>query len=131
MNGKQGSVTSVDRERVPSEVLQTITLDDIATGIAHLVALVRAQIPEGKAPYMPVTVNTELREIPLQPPWFSVQVINDGDDTLEVHLNQAQRPPREVRAGEDVEFRFTTAVIKALLLRAQTGTLEVRIQGLY
>jgi len=119
------------RESVHPDVLQVITLDDIAVGIAKLVELVEAQTPLGEAPYIALTATTDLQEVPLQPSWVTAQVINDGTDTLEVHLNHTHRAPRELRAGEDVEFRFSTPVIERLFLRAQAGTLAIRIQGLY
>jgi len=131
MNGDGASRETASRERVTPEVLQAITLDDIAVGIAKLVELVEAQTPVGEAAYIALTVTTELQEVVLKPPWFTAQVINDGNETLEVHLNHTHRAPREVRAGEDVEFRFNTPVIDRLFLRAQAGTLAIRIQGLY
>ena len=118
-----------EREKVAPHVIQTAFLAEVADNLRELIGLVNLQLPEGLTPFIGLTVDTDLEEIRLEPPWFSVHILNDGDFTLLVTVNDEHAVPVEIRAGEDERFDFQKPAIRGLGLRAQRETVPVRLIG--
>lgn len=126
-NGR--SSETQEREKVPASIIQAALLAEIETGIRELIELVNLQLPVGLTPFIGLTVDTDLEEIRLEPPWFSVHILNDGDFTLLVTVNDEHAAPVEIRAGEDERFDFQKPAIHGIGLRAQRETVPVRLIG--
>lgn len=124
-----GAGPSSGLQTVDPKVIQVLLLDEIAVGIRELSDLVKLQLPLGLTPYIPITVTSELLELPIKPPWFSVHVLNDGPGVLLFNINTGAQEAIEIRNGEDQRFDFQKPVIHALFLQAVTGSAALRLVG--
>ena len=95
--------------------------------------LIKQQTPAGIVePLHTVTVTTTQKVIkPPTKPWFSVSIINDGDNTCYVIVNQekASTTPYELRKNETYEIDFGTPNINEIVVYTMTGTASLRIKG--
>lgn len=133
MNGDGSTVEKSSRERVSSGLLQAITLDDIATGIAELVELARARIPEGRLLPLPLTGTTDLQIEEFRPALFSIIVTNDdpvgGQDLLFAVRRSDRMGP--LKPGETIHLDFGIAKIDHLFYRVESGTVPFRLLGVF
>ena len=131
MNGDGASSRTQGREKVPAEILQATLLADLDTGIRQLIELIELQIAVGQAPFVPLTVTTDLREVQIAPAWFSVKIINDGPQLVLVHVNDTDELPIRIASGEDVNLDFGAPRVRLMFFRTESATAELRLIGLY
>lgn len=127
--GTNGDGTEPGLQTVDPKVVQILLLDEVNVGIRELIDLVKLQLPEGLTPFIPLTVTTELLEVPIKPPWFSVHVLNDGPGALRFNINTGVHRAIPIRAGEEQRFDFQKPVINLLFLAAVSDTAVVRLVG--
>ena len=102
--------------------------------LSKLVKYQKSMIQEGIVEGLhPITVTIELVTVtpPFRTkPWFSVKIINDGDDSVLANVNSGKSQEVEIKGGEMGGFDFSTAIITNITLRTEIGSSSVRIRGL-
>lgn len=95
--------------------------------------MLNEQTPEGIVDPMNVHVTTAYKTItpPLGKTWFSVSVVNDGDDTVYIVVNseKSDTTPYPLNKGETFEADFGCPKIRDLLVHCETGTATLRVRG--
>ena len=101
--------------------------------LSKLVKYQKAMIQEGIVEELnPKTVTNELVVVnpPIRTkPWFSVTIINDGDNSVFANVNTEKSLESEIKSGEMGGFNFSQALITNISLRTNTGTCSVRVRG--
>lgn len=83
-----------------------------------------------------LSLTTTVREYPCDPPWLSVTIINDGDgaiyfrinDPKDIYNTEGAITASHLNKGESFTFNAEYPTIRALFLRAVSGTASVRLE---
>ena len=111
------------------ETLRTLLQDDATIALKLILDLMEQQMPAGVIQYTALTATTEADSIPFDPPWHSLQVINDGLIPLLFTINNPIERPVEIQPGEDIRFDFQRAVIKDAFFSTPSGSVPFRLIG--
>jgi hypothetical protein len=107
-------------------------LNEIAERLMNLEKLAKATQPAGAVePIEKFRITDVRRHMPLQKPWFSVSIINDGDDDVLCIVNTEKSfEEHRIHMNETYNINMVTAVIKDLLFWCDHGeSATVRIVG--
>ncbi len=120
------------RKKIESGPMEIALLNEIAERLLALEKLAKATQPVGAVEPIEKFVITDVRRrMPLQKPWFSVSIINDGDDDVFCIVNTEKSfEEHGIHVNETYNINMVTAVIKDLLLWCNHGEhAHVRIVG--
>jgi len=120
------------RKRVLAEPMTVALLNEIAERLMDIEKLAKATHPIGAVePIEKFRITDVRRHMPLVNPWFSVSVINDGDDDVFCIVNTEKSfEEHRIHANETYTIGMITAVIKDLLFWCNHGEhATVRIVG--
>lgn len=120
------------RKRVLAEPMAIGLLNEIAERLMNLEKLAQATQPIGAVePIEKFLITDVRRHMPLQKPWFSVSVINDGDDDVLCIVNTEKSfEEHRIHKDETYNINMVTPVIKDLLFWCGHGEhATIRIVG--
>lgn len=120
------------QKRVSPQPMEVALLNEIAERLMSLENLAKATQPIGAVePIEKFLITDVRRHMPLQKPWFSVSVINDGDDDVFCIVNTEKSfEEHRIRKDETYNINMVTPVIKDLLFWCGHGEhATVRIVG--
>jgi len=120
------------QKRISEGPMSIALLDEIAQRLMNLEKLAKATQPIGAVEPIEKFVITDVRRhMPLQKPWFSVSVINDGNDDVFCIVNTEKSfEEHRIHINETYNINMVTAVIKDLLFWCNHGEhATVRIVG--
>lgn len=112
--------------------MEVALLNEIAERLMNLEKLIQATQPIGAVePIEKFTITDVRRHMPLQKPWCSVSVINDGDDDVFCIVNTEKSfEDHRIHANETYTINMVTGIIKDLLFWCAHGEhATVRIVG--
>jgi len=120
------------QNRISEGPMSVALLNEIAERLLALEKLAKATQPIGAVEPIEKFVITDVRRhMPLQKPWFSVSIINDGDDDVFCIVNTEKSfEEHRIHLNETYNINMVTAVIKDLLFWCNHGEhATVRIVG--
>ena len=129
---QQVSESTGKQKRISEGPMSVALLDEIAQRLMNLEKLAKATQPIGAVEPIEKFVITDVRRhMPLVKPWFSVSVINDGNDDVFCIVNTEKSfEEHRIHALETYNINMVTAVIKDLLFWCAHGEhATVRIVG--
>lgn len=132
MEGLKVSQFTEKQNRVSEGPMSVALLNEIAERLMSLEKLAQATQPIGAVEPIEKFVITDVRRhMPLQKPWFSVSVINDGNDDVFCIVNTEKSfEEHRIHMNETYNINMVTAVIKDLLFWCNHGEhATVRIVG--
>jgi len=132
MEGLQVSQSTEKQNRISEGPMSVALLNEIAERLMSLEKLAKATQPIGAVEPIEKFVITDVRRhMPLQKPWFSVSIINDGDDDVFCIVNTEKSfEEHRIHLNETYNINMVTAVIKDLLFWCSHGEhATVRIVG--
>ena len=94
--------------------------------------LVKRQIPFGAIEPLPVkTATTTPKNIRFREPYFSINVVNDGDNDCFIIINTEKSYTTSfvLKAGSSEEIDMKTAKIEDIRFYTDAGTTVLRIRG--
>jgi len=121
-----------EKSKVTPSVFQAIMLDEIANGIRELTSLIKETIPEGIIETYNLTATTNMQEI--RPPagkrWFSVQIFNEGPNTVKIGINTTITETKDVKSGDSYNINFGVGKIQYIKYKTTTGTSKIIISAI-
>ncbi len=129
---QQVSESTGMQKRISEGPMSIALLDEIAERLMNLEKLAKATQPIGAVePIEKFLITDVRRHMPLLKPWFSVSVINDGDDDVFCIVNTEKSfEEHRIHVNETYTIGMVTAVIKDLLFWCDHGEhATVRIVG--
>ena len=124
--------TEKPSDRVESGPISVGLLNEIAERLMNLEKILQAAQPIGAVePIEKFQITDVKRHMPLLKPWFSVSIINDGDDDVFCIINTEKSfEEHRILPHETYNIAMITAVIKDLLFWCNHGeSAIVRIVG--
>ena len=124
--------TEKQNSRIESGPMGIALLNEIAERLMNLEKLAKATQPIGAVePIEKFRITDVRRHMPLQKPWFSVSIVNDGDDDVFCIINTKESfEEHRILMGETYTINMVTPVIKDLLFWCNHGEhATVRIVG--
>lgn len=130
--GREVSKSTGEQEKIEAGPMQVVLLDEIAGRLLAIEELIRAEQPVGAVEPIEKFKITDIRtHLPLRKPWFSVSIINDGEDDVFCIINTEKSfEEHRIRPNETYNIAMITAVITNLLFWCNKGeAATVRIVG--
>ena len=124
----------VSNPRVPTDVVNFITLDDLMVrqAIATEQLAKMRKLEESKVPVtvktISMSIGTETVDFAVDPPWISFSLINDGASAMTAWVNEPDVPQSTsmIANGGTLAIDMTYPVIRHLYMKS-AGTSAVRI----
>lgn len=112
-------------------VMQYLAQETSALQLLKMRKLEESKVPTGVKP-IKMTIPDTVTKIQLGVPWISFALLNNGTGDLTCWVNDEEDPLQEsmVLSGESYSLDMTYPVIRAIYLKAASGTTaNVRIYG--
>lgn len=106
-------------KRLNPDIMSLALLDEIADTMFKVRTFMESQSPTGIVePIEPVTVTSTTKVVNPIKPWFSVDIVNDGPNSVYVLVNPERSFDwHEVRAHETYRVEMGHAIITSVLLK--------------
>lgn len=122
----------LEEKAVRPEVMQLALLDEIAGRLLTLEKHFASTEAEGVVePIEPITVTSTAKQIRPTKPWFSVEIVNDGPDSVLAIINTLKSfDAHDVKKDETYKVEMGKPIIKDVYMKCNPGeTAIVRLVG--
>jgi len=120
-------------KRIDPGVMSVALLDEIAERLLSIEQDIKESKAEGIVEPLRLTTSTTTPAVtrPLQKPWFSISIVNDGpaDCWIVVNTGKSSTTPYLLRNGETTEIEMGSPRIVDLSHYTDAGTASLRIRG--
>lgn len=123
---------SDQQKRLDPAVLNLALQDEIADRLFKIQTLLESQVPKGAVePIESLLITSVVRPVVPLKPWFSVDIVNDGPNSVFVLINpEPSYEYHEVRLNETYRVDMHNGLIKTILFKCNTGqTASIRLVG--
>lgn len=133
-----------EKAKVSPEILQTVYLDEIASRLADITALLESHdqrlvniydwlestVTKGELASISVNLSTSKGAIPVKHdnPWFECTIFNDGPDAIKISHDEAGlKTSIDYNKGDQIDIVMKKSAIKPVWLKCDSGSAVVRM----